>query len=144
MPRPWSCGRPSRSGRLSLIHIFQRASLSLHAFFAGLQHIRLYALPGGLGGGADGVADGLNRAGADAVAFGVVNIVVAALAFGYEMCIRDSPGDVVIDPVAGSGTTLRAAYELGRSAYGFEVDKSFYEAAREKMLAPILAEKTTI
>lgn len=54
------------------------------------------------------------------------------------------PGDVVIDPVAGSGTTLRAAYELGRSAYGFEVDKSFYEAAREKMLAPILAEKTTI
>lgn len=54
------------------------------------------------------------------------------------------PGDVVIDPVAGSGTTLRAAYELGRSAYGFEVDKSFYEAAREKMLAPILMEKTTI
>ena len=54
------------------------------------------------------------------------------------------PGDVVIDPVAGSGTTLRAAYELGRSAYGFEVDKSFYEAAREKMLAPILTETTTI
>lgn len=51
------------------------------------------------------------------------------------------PGDVVIDPVAGSGTTLRAAYELGRSAYGFEVDKSFYEAAREKMLAPILRRK---
>ena len=54
------------------------------------------------------------------------------------------PGDVVIDPVAGSGTTLRAAYEPGRSAYGFEVDKSFYEAAREKMLAPILTETTTI
>lgn len=54
------------------------------------------------------------------------------------------PGDVVIDLVAGSGTTLRAAYELGRSAYGFEVDKSFYEAAREKMLAPILTETTTI
>ena len=50
------------------------------------------------------------------------------------------PGDVVIDPVAGSGTTLRAAYELGRSAYGFEVDKSFYEAAREKMLAPALSQ----
>lgn len=31
-----------------------------------------------------------------------------------------------------------------RSAYGFEVDKSFYEAAREKMLAPILTETTTI
>lgn len=61
-----------------------------------------------------------------------------------DLILFTDPGDVVIDPVAGSGTTLRAAYELGRSAYGFEVDKSFYEAAREKMLAPILAEKTTI
>ncbi len=43
-------------------------------------------------------------------------------------------GDVVIDPVAGSGTTLRAAYELGRNAYGFEVSKKFYSDAIEKML----------
>lgn len=43
-------------------------------------------------------------------------------------------GDVVIDPVAGSGTTLRACGELGRSAYGFEVDKNFYRAAQAKML----------
>lgn len=47
------------------------------------------------------------------------------------------PGDVVIDPVAGSGSTLRAAYEMGRNSYGFEVDKNFYIAAKEKMLAPI-------
>lgn len=47
------------------------------------------------------------------------------------------PGDVVIDPVAGSGSTLRAAYEMGRNSYGFEVDKKFYIAAKEKMLAPI-------
>ena len=44
-------------------------------------------------------------------------------------------GDVVIDPVAGSGTTLRAAYELGRPSYGFEVDRKFYNEAKEKMLA---------
>ena len=44
-------------------------------------------------------------------------------------------GDVVIDPVAGSGATLRAAYELGRSSYGFEVDKNFYREATEKMLS---------
>lgn len=43
-------------------------------------------------------------------------------------------GDVVIDPCAGSGTTLRAAYELGRSSYGFEIDKKFYTDAKEKML----------
>lgn len=43
-------------------------------------------------------------------------------------------GDVVIDPVAGSGTTLRACMELGRTCYGFEVDKAFYQQAKEKML----------
>lgn len=43
-------------------------------------------------------------------------------------------GDVVIDPCAGSGTTLRAAYEMGRNAYGFEVDRKFYQLATEKML----------
>ena len=50
------------------------------------------------------------------------------------------PGDVVIDPCAGSGSTLRAAYELGRSAYGFEVDKKFFEKARDEMLAPMFRE----
>ena len=42
-------------------------------------------------------------------------------------------GDVVIDPVAGSGSTLQAAYELNRKAYGFEVDKGFYTKAKENM-----------
>lgn len=43
-------------------------------------------------------------------------------------------GDVIIDPCAGSGTTLRAAVELGRSAYGFEIDRIFYKRASEEML----------
>lgn len=43
-------------------------------------------------------------------------------------------GDVVIDPVAGSATTLRAAFELGRNSYGFEIKKDFYKAAKEQML----------
>ena len=43
-------------------------------------------------------------------------------------------GDTVIDPCAGSGSTLRAAYELGRNAYGFEIEKKFYKDAVEKML----------
>lgn len=46
-------------------------------------------------------------------------------------------GDVVIDPVAGSGTTLKAAAEMNRHAYGFEVDKKFYKLAKEKMLSQI-------
>lgn len=44
------------------------------------------------------------------------------------------PGDVVIDPCCGSGSTLRAAYEMGRSAYGFEIDRNFYRQAIERML----------
>ena len=44
-------------------------------------------------------------------------------------------GDTVIDPVAGSGTTLRAARELRRNSYGFEVSKQFYKCAVAQMLS---------
>lgn len=43
-------------------------------------------------------------------------------------------GDVVIDPCAGSGSTLRAAMEMGRNSYGFEVSSKFYKLASEQML----------
>lgn len=46
-------------------------------------------------------------------------------------------GDTVIDPCAGSGTTLRACAEIGRSCYGFEIDKRFYKDAQDKMLTNI-------
>ena len=46
-------------------------------------------------------------------------------------------GDVVIDPCAGSGTTLLAAANMGRKAYGFEVNKGFYSDARNKVLRTI-------
>ena len=36
------------------------------------------------------------------------------------------PDDVVIDPCAGSGSTLIAAANLGRKAYGMEISKRFY------------------
>lgn len=43
-------------------------------------------------------------------------------------------GDVVIDPCAGSGSTLRAAYELNRNSFGFEIEKKFYNDAKENMI----------
>ena len=46
-------------------------------------------------------------------------------------------GDVVIDPVAGSGSTLRACAELERSCYGFEIKKDFCKLANEQMLTNI-------
>ena len=48
--------------------------------------------------------------------------------------IFTDPGDVVIDPCAGSGATLRACMELGRNSYGFEISKDFYKKAVEQML----------
>ena len=44
------------------------------------------------------------------------------------------PGDVVIDPVAGGGSTLLAAHNLGRKAYGFEIKKEFVKAYEENFV----------
>ena len=41
--------------------------------------------------------------------------------------IFTDPGDVVIDPVAGSGVTLLAAEMLWRKSYGFEIKKKFVD-----------------
>lgn len=43
--------------------------------------------------------------------------------------IFTDPGEVVIDPVAGSGSTLLAAMNCGRRTYGFEIKKDFYREA---------------
>ena len=51
-------------------------------------------------------------------------------------------GDIVIDPVAGSGSTLRACAELNRNCYGFEIKKNFYKEAKEKMLSNIKVQAT--
>lgn len=45
--------------------------------------------------------------------------------------------DVVIDPCAGSGSTLRAAAQINRRAYGFEIKKDFFKLAKEKVLTHI-------
>lgn len=38
-------------------------------------------------------------------------------------------GDVVIDPCAGSGSTIVASENLGRKGYGFEIDRNFHSLA---------------
>lgn len=50
--------------------------------------------------------------------------------------IFTDPGDVVIDPCAGSGSTLRACIETGRNGYGFEISREFCKQANELMLNP--------
>ena len=53
-------------------------------------------------------------------------------------------GDVIIDPCAGSGATLRAAAELNRSAFGFEIDRKFYERATNEMLNGVTGGKQIV
>ncbi len=50
-------------------------------------------------------------------------------------------GDAVIDPVAGSGSTLIACKQLNRSAYGFEIKKDFYKKAVEWLNGTTIDEK---
>jgi site-specific DNA-methyltransferase (adenine-specific) len=43
------------------------------------------------------------------------------------------PLDVVIDPCAGSASTLIAAINTGRNSYGFEIKKDFFKAASKRI-----------
>ena len=49
------------------------------------------------------------------------------------------PGDLVIDPMAGSGTTLRAAADLGRRAIGAEVNPDYCRLIRRRLSQAPLA-----
>jgi site-specific DNA-methyltransferase (adenine-specific) len=40
-------------------------------------------------------------------------------------------GDVVIDPCAGSGSTIVAADKMNRKGFGFEIKKNFFDAAKQ-------------
>ena len=44
-----------------------------------------------------------------------------------------NPGDLVLDPMAGSGTTLRAAVDLNRRAVGVEVNPDYCDLIRRRM-----------
>jgi len=42
-------------------------------------------------------------------------------------------GDTVLDPFLGSGTTVKAALELGRNALGYEFSEGYLEIIKEKV-----------
>lgn len=44
-----------------------------------------------------------------------------------------NPGDLVLDPFIGSGTTAKASIELGRSYIGFEISKEYCNIAEERL-----------
>ena len=49
-------------------------------------------------------------------------------------------GDTVLDPFAGTGTTLLAAHELGRKSIGFELNPEYIKLIKNK-LTPIVSQQ---
>jgi len=47
--------------------------------------------------------------------------------------LRSAPGDLVVDPFAGGGTTLVAARQLGRHYVGFEIAAEHARSARRRL-----------
>ena len=49
------------------------------------------------------------------------------------MAITSEPGDVVLDPYAGSGTTLLAARQLGRHWVGIELNPAYVNLIEHRL-----------
>lgn len=45
-----------------------------------------------------------------------------------------SPGDLIVDPFSGSGSTSLAAQKLGRNSLAFEIDEDYIEPSRARLL----------
>ena len=53
--------------------------------------------------------------------------------------LTTKPGQLVLDPFCGSGSTLVAAHHTGREFVGFEQKSEFYDVARDRLAADLFS-----
>lgn len=79
-----------------------------------------------------GYSTGFGKSSADKIAFKHPAIFPEALARDHILS-WSNPGDTVLDPFVGSGTTLKMARELGRHSIGIDVSQEYIDLARQRL-----------
>jgi site-specific DNA-methyltransferase (adenine-specific) len=80
------------------------------------------------GGGGTGISDREN-----VMAKNIHPTVKPLKLMSYLVTIGSRPGDTILDPFMGSGTTGVAAKILHRNFIGFEIERKYFEIAQQRI-----------